>query len=101
MNYQEYIAKHKLKPWKTRYNNSSNISNTLPSFFVTETVKGQEQSFPHGEQVNIFANDEKTLFVAVNNTRNKFLIHHHEMIPITSEWQRADINYKLQEIFDF
>ena len=86
MKIREYIEKYDLT-----------IIRKEPSFDINRgAISGillPDDTSLHEDVVEIYSNLERTIWVSLNLTRNKFRICHNEMFMMYSDWNLIDCDY--------
>jgi hypothetical protein len=98
MTIDDYIKKHGLTLWRTWPTPPNLYGPWTPAVFLSYEQNGKTIDFEHGEKIDIYANTDKTLFVAMNVTRGLFRIVHHELLVLYSPWERINVNYQVDPI---
>jgi hypothetical protein len=89
MKIQQFIEKYSL----------SQVQFPAPGFkpvmFLMDDESAKE-SFD--DRYEFYANAEKTIWVSVNRTRQRFRICFCDLVTICSDWQNTEVNYELESI---
>jgi len=88
MTIQQVIEKYSLSPMQFP-------SGWKPAMFLMDDDAAKD-SFD--DRYEFYANAEKTIWVSVNRTRQRFRICFCDLVNLCSDWRNTEINYELDPI---
>lgn len=93
MTIHDYINKRGLTKWRT--GGADAITQDWLRPFFTRADSGESS---HGDQFEIYANADHTLFVSLNTSRDRFRIIHYDLILFCSKWESMRPGLDYQEL---
>jgi uncharacterized protein YegL len=85
MTNQDFIKKHSLSVVQ--------IGDWRPAVFLMDDDRDDPRRFD--DHYKFYANADRTIWVSINETRNRFRIVYADMFVVYSNWERTDRNYVL------
>jgi hypothetical protein len=84
MTIQQFIEKHSLSTLQ--------LPGWKPAVFLTDDGDDPNRL---DDRYHFYANGDRTIFVSINTTRNRFRIVYADMLLLYSNWERVGVNYEL------
>src|SRR5579864_8277662 len=92
MTIQQFIEKHSLSPVQ--------FGGFRPAVLVDPDAddKDAKRADRFDEEFEFYASPDRTIWVSINRSRNRFRIVFAELLLIYSDWRNAAVNYELEPL---